>query len=80
MTGSADRSRSASTADLILQITPEPTDDERDALLAALTILLTEPVAAISAVRAQVTPSRWARAGREAAIEAHRFRRGWRLS
>jgi hypothetical protein len=65
-------------ADFVLQVTPEPTDDERDALIAALTILLTEPIAAIAAVQPETTISRWARAGRQAAFDARRVHRGWR--
>jgi hypothetical protein len=71
------RSAHESNPDLGIRIAPEPTADERDALVAALTILLTEPVAASAAVEPQPVPSRWARAGRAAAHEARRPRRGW---
>jgi hypothetical protein len=77
VTGSADRAPGDSTADLVLQIAPEPTAAERDALVAALAILIAEPVAAIAATQTHPTPSRWARAGREAAVAARRVRRRW---
>ncbi len=64
--------------DFVVQISPEPTDDERDALVAALTILFTEPVAALASVRPATTISRWAWAGRQAGFDARRVHQGWR--
>jgi hypothetical protein len=77
VTKPADRSDAERDPELILQITPEPTDVERGALLAALAIMLTEPVAAIADGQDQVSPSRWARAGRAAALKTRQFQRGW---
>ncbi|HET8521956.1 MAG TPA: hypothetical protein VFL82_01910 [Thermomicrobiales bacterium] len=55
-------------------VTPEPTDDERDALTAALMIALsTAPAVRDAAPRSF---SRWALAGRRTAI-GHRIPMGW---
>jgi hypothetical protein len=54
--------------DLIVEVTPTPTADERDALLAAFAVLVTE--AARIAAPADDRPSRWARTGREEALRA----------
>lgn len=78
MTIPRDPSPAAAPSDVMLQIVPEPTDDERDALVAALAILIADPVAAVTAIQARPSPSRWALAGRDAAFEARRVRRGWR--
>jgi hypothetical protein len=77
VTNSPGPERGEAIPDVVIAIVPEPTGDERDALLAALAILIAEPVAAISATQTQPLPSRWAHAGREAAFEARRIRRGW---
>lgn len=65
------------TPALKIEISPEPTADERDAVVAALTVLLlTED----PAPRVHPAPtSRWARAGRVEAMRGieHRPERGW---
>jgi hypothetical protein len=75
VTSSPDPTHPEPAPDFVLQITPEPTDDERDALVAALLILIAEPVAAFPAGQPRTTPSRWARAGRESAFNARRVQR-----
>jgi hypothetical protein len=63
--------------DLVFSIAPDPTADERDAVLAALTILLESPALAVSPAGPDA-PSRWARAGREAALRSRQLRHDWR--
>jgi hypothetical protein len=65
--------------DLVLSITPEPTADERDAVVAALTILFLEPSAPVAGPATREMPSRWARAGREAALRSRLTRCDWRV-
>jgi hypothetical protein len=67
-------SETEAVCDLIVEVRPTPTADELDALLAAFAVYLTEfdRVAAPADVR----PSRWARAGREAAMRARDVARG----
>jgi len=64
--------------DVVVQITPEPTDAERDAILAALTILFTEPVVPVNGAQPETTIPRWAQVGRRSAFDARRVHRGWR--
>ncbi len=77
MTEPAALRQADSDPEFVLEIRPEPTDEERDAILAALAILLTEPVAAIASGHDPNAPTRWARAGRMAAMNARQLRRGW---
>jgi hypothetical protein len=74
----AETSPDSPNPDFSVQISPEPTDDERDALIAALTILLTEPAAVLATVQPTPPISQWARAGRQAAFDARRIHRGRR--
>lgn len=68
-----------SAPDLRIEITPQPTVDERDALVAALTTVLAMSTPVASLDGDQTPPSRWANAGRDAALAARdlRARRSW---
>jgi hypothetical protein len=66
-----------SVPELRVEITPSPTDDERDALVAALAVAVavrsTQTVANEQSP-VELPPARWARAGREAAFAARDLR------
>jgi hypothetical protein len=67
MPGGVDRAdQRQEQAALIVAITPEASDDERDAIVAALAVLSAPP---LEAAPARLPPSsRWARAGRLAGL------------
>jgi len=60
--------------DLRIEISPMPTEDERDALVAALATVLTAATLVAPDVTDQTPPSRWAHAGRDAALAARDLR------
>ncbi len=70
MAGPAGMASDEREADLRLTIHPEPTEDERAAVVAALCVLLLGAGVAASAPGGGplVRPSRWARAARMAAL------------
>jgi len=62
---------------LRIEISPEPTEDERDALVAALAVMVSAPLVATanpSVASPPTTLGSWARAGREAAFAARDLR------
>ncbi len=63
-------------ASLILAITPEPTPDERDAIIAALVALRSRRVV-LAAPEGTVMPMRWQRTARREAVRAGDVDRGW---
>jgi len=62
-----------------LTIAPEPSADERDAVVAALMAVLTVSGASVAAAEEPIRVSRWARAGRLAAVRGigGGARQGW---
>ncbi|MBA2753640.1 MAG: hypothetical protein H0U40_04155 [Chloroflexia bacterium] len=61
----SDGERGANEPAWRIEITPEPTPDEQDAIVAALVVLGLSPVVVPAAKSA--VPSRWSMAGRRAA-------------
>ena len=61
-----------------IEISPEPTADERDALVAVLSVVVSTPVVVPDDQSDRLPPSteqsRWARAGREAAFASRDLR------
>lgn len=62
---------------MALRIVPEPTGDERDAIVAAL-VVLTRRRAARTSGDAEPGPTPWRRVARSEGIQARHRDRGWR--
>jgi hypothetical protein len=63
-----------SPPELRVEISPRPTEDERDALVAALAVVLSAHSVEFDQTSVEVPASRWAEAGREAAFAARDLR------